>query len=40
MEEGLNYFISQNSFELKVICVVKDVLYGPKPYLESTNIIF
>lgn len=30
MEEGLNYFLSQNSFELKAICFVKDVLYAPK----------
>lgn len=40
MEEELNYFLSQNSFELKAICFVKDAIYGPKPYLESTNIIF
>lgn len=39
MEEGLNYFLSQNYFELIAICFVKDVLYGPKPYLESTKMI-
>lgn len=39
MEEGLNYFLSQNSFELKAICFAKDVLHAPKPYLESTKMI-
>lgn len=38
MTFGRGAIFSQNYFELKATCLVKDVLLGPEPYLASTKV--